>query len=390
MRELALGLTLIGYVLLMRTNPVRASLGDGWRCIRRYPVIWRTLAWLAFANALFLFAARLVAHWHGEPQLVWMRPGWNDPGAWLAGTPDSLWWMPASTIRELMVSSVLPALETVAGLFNNVVTTFPLAVLAAVGLILNHRRGLAQLWKVLRRRFGVWALLLLLCVLVCAAATIAKAVLYFRPAWVPEPWWLQWGPATAAVAALFEYLFGVAVQAYLLLHAYAWVRGLSFQKDAMREVALRRFGAAAKWAGLVLLAQALFIELPLVLAFARQWPARPEAMSDWLSGARAILSGTLVLCASMQAWLTLHGETLGRAWRAHWRMLGRHAWSVGWFLIIAAVHCFALQFLRAIILQGLGEDTAPGVLWTLMWPLVFGLVAGWLLAAWVCLFKRSE
>jgi len=60
------------------------------------------------------------------------------------------------------------------------------------------------------------------------------------------------------------------------------------------------------------------------------------------------------------------------------------------FLIIAAVHCFALQFLRAAVLQGLGEDTAPGILWTLLWPIPLGLVAGWLLSAWVCLFKRSE
>ena len=71
-------------------------------------------------------------------------------------------------------------------------------------------------------------------------------------------------------------------------------------------------------------------------------------------------------------------------------MLRHHAWHLSWFLIIAGTHCYALHFLRALVLQGLGEDTAPGVLWTLIWPLVFGLVAGWLLASWVCLFKRSE
>jgi hypothetical protein len=390
MRELALGLLLIGYFLLMRFNPIRASLGDGWRCIRRYPVIWRTLALLAFANAAFLAAAQLNAHARGEAQLVWMRAGWNDPAVWLHGAPESLWWLPAAEVRTGLIASILPALETVAGLFNNVVTTFPVAVLAAVGLILNRRRSLAQLFTVLRRRFGIASWLLLLAILVCAIATIGKAILYFRPAWVPIMWIAQWGPAVAALAALFEYIFGVGVQAYLILHAYAWVRGLSFERAAMREVAIRRLGAAAKWAGLVLLAQVLLIELPLVLSFARGWPAPPDAMDGWLRNARMSLAIALLLFASMQAWLTLHGETLGRAWSAHWRMLRDHAWSIAWFLIIAALHCFVLQFLRIVVLQGLGEETAPGVLWTLIWPLLLGVVAGWLLAAWVCLFKRCE
>jgi hypothetical protein len=40
----AFALALAGYVLLMLSNPLRESFRDGWRCIRRYPVIWK--AWL--------------------------------------------------------------------------------------------------------------------------------------------------------------------------------------------------------------------------------------------------------------------------------------------------------------------------------------------------------
>jgi hypothetical protein len=54
------------------------------------------------------------------------------------------------------------------------------------------------------------------------------------------------------------------------------------------------------------------------------------------------------------------------------------------------VHCFTLQFLRTAVLQGVGEETFLGVMWTLFWPWIFGVVAGWLLASWVCLFKRCE
>ena len=45
-----------GYLLLMLTNPVRASLRDGFRCIRRYSALWVTLGIFGFAGALFQFA----------------------------------------------------------------------------------------------------------------------------------------------------------------------------------------------------------------------------------------------------------------------------------------------------------------------------------------------
>ena len=40
---LALALAIAGYVLLMLTNPVRASLRDGWRCVRR--LSWAAARW---------------------------------------------------------------------------------------------------------------------------------------------------------------------------------------------------------------------------------------------------------------------------------------------------------------------------------------------------------
>ena len=49
-----------GYLLVMVASPVRASLLNGWRCVRRYPVIWRMLGLLGFAHALFHLAVRLV------------------------------------------------------------------------------------------------------------------------------------------------------------------------------------------------------------------------------------------------------------------------------------------------------------------------------------------
>ena len=120
---LALALAIAGYVLLMLTNPVRASLRDGWRCVRRYPVLWQRLAWLGCANALFLLAVNLSFQMRGVAVLTWGRTAWHDHALWLSGSPDSLWWLPPSAIRAGLAESWLPALESIAGLFNNAVTT---------------------------------------------------------------------------------------------------------------------------------------------------------------------------------------------------------------------------------------------------------------------------
>jgi hypothetical protein len=394
MSPLAPSLLAGGYLLVMLASPVRSSMLDGWRCVRRYPAIWRLLGLLGFAHALFHLAVRLVLHFHLVPELTWGRAGWHDPSLWWSGTPDSLWWLPPSAIREALRESAMPAFETLAGIFNNAITTFPLAIVAAAGLFVNRKGSATLLRNALRQRFGVWAWLLLAAAYVGAIAVLAKAALYFMLPVFANPVWFQWAPVIGWVAAIFEYLFGVAIQIYLILHAYAWVRGLTFETNAMRDVAIRRLGAASKWAGLVIIASSIFIELPLVLknfpSFARIFPDSGESVEFRSRIARIAISSALLCAATMQAWLVLHGETLRRAWRAHWRFLRRHGWEFLWLLVVAGIHLFAVQVLRATVLRGFGENTAPGLAWTLLWPWIAGIVTGWCLASWVCLFKRCE
>ena len=394
MSYLAPTLLVSGYAAVMLANPARASLLDGWRCVCRYPVIWRLLALLGFSNALFQLVVRLVLHFKFAPELSWGRAGWNDPALWLGGSPDSIWWLPPPAFREVLRESILPSMESLAGLFNNAVTTFPLAVFAALGLFTDHLRYATLLREALRRRFGAAAWLLLAVVYVGAAAVLVKAVLYFVSFGFSNPAWFQWAPVIVSVAAAFEYLFGIAIQIYLIMHAYAWVRRLTFEPDALREVAVRRLGASLKWAAIVVAASSLFIELPLVLknfpAFAAIFPDARETFEFRATIARIGLAIVLLSCASMQAWLTFHGETLASAWRAHGQLLRAHAWEFIWFLVIAGVHLFAVHVLRGSLLRGLGQSTALGLAWTLVWPWIAGLVAGWCLASWICLFKRCE
>src|SRR5919198_2538378 len=46
---------LVGYLLVMLANPVRAALRDGFRCLARYERIWLTFALLGFAYFVFQF-----------------------------------------------------------------------------------------------------------------------------------------------------------------------------------------------------------------------------------------------------------------------------------------------------------------------------------------------
>jgi preprotein translocase subunit SecF len=54
------------------------------------------------------------------------------------------------------------------------------------------------------------------------------------------------------------------------------------------------------------------------------------------------------------------------------------------------LHFFLFQTAQALVLRGFGEETAAGIAWGLVVPWLRGILAAWLLAAWVCLFKRCD
>lgn len=301
--------------------------------------------------------------------------------------------MPADGVAQSIQNAWLPALESVAGLFNNAVTTFPIAVFAAVGFLLNRHRHFSILRGALRRRFGLWHWPMIAGFAICAAAVFFKAAFYLSPPEAPDENWFRRAPIIGLAAWLWEYLFGLAVQVYLILHAYAWVRGITFDRDAMEDVSIRRFASGTKWAAVVMVIGVVLIELPLILTNYPQWqglfPNDPQRSESRLTAARIFIAIVLIAFSSMQAWLALHGETLGRAFSAHWSFLKNNAAAVMWFVLIAAVHFWILSFGRAVMVTGFGENTALGVIWTLVWPWISGAVSGWLLASWVCLFKKA-
>jgi hypothetical protein len=92
----------------------------------------------------------------------------------------------------------------------------------------------------------------------------------------------------------------------------------------------------------------------------------------------------------MQITLTFHSECLREALRDHRAFLRRHWSSLAWFFVIAAFHFYLMHALTRTVARGLGEDTALGAAWSLVVPWLIGAVGAWLLASWVCLFKRCD
>ena len=135
---------LAGYALMMWTNPVRTALRDAWRAVLRYPALALAPGALGFAHAAFDLAMRgylyTVLPEDTRPVFVWVREAWHDPQLWLTGSPESLWWLSHGDFVQAVLGSMLPAFESVAGLFNCVVITFPFSAIAALLLFANWQR----------------------------------------------------------------------------------------------------------------------------------------------------------------------------------------------------------------------------------------------------------
>lgn len=392
------------YLLLMFGNPVRASLRDGFRTIRRYPSLWVTLGLLGFFYQLFKLAERLYFHFAllpGErPEFVWMREAWRDPNLRLAGSPESIWWLPHADLLASVRAAVPLSVEGVAGIFNNAVITFPVAALAAVLLLVNWQGHHVVLNRALRKRFGHSGWLVHSGIVLCALAALAKPLLYVAPqlfGMADHPAaayaWFQWGPVIEWLAFLFEYLFGVFIQLYLILLAYAWVRGLEITRQHLVDFALRRCSYVMKWAAIVMLISSVLINAPLILKnfelFAPVLPGE-SVLNQWHDRARLGLSLFLLLTATMQITLTFHSESWRKALRDHLHFISRCWWPFFWFLAVALVHLFALHLVGIAVSCGLGEGTALWVAWKLSYPWLTGILTAWLLASWVCVFHSCE
>src|SRR5215471_10158141 len=115
---------LSGYVIVLLFNPVRLALRDGFRCLLRYKRVWLTFVLLGFAYFIFQFSTFTPIQSLSDldlSQIVSVQ-SWRWP-----------------RFVEIWQEAPLPALEGVAGIFDNATTTYPLSDVAAVMMLMNWR-----------------------------------------------------------------------------------------------------------------------------------------------------------------------------------------------------------------------------------------------------------
>jgi hypothetical protein len=281
-------------------------------------------------------------------------------------------------------------LEGVAGIFDSATTTYPLSAIAAV-LILTNWRGLhGALVYALHKRFRIGGYVIYLILLLSASAALIKPIVYWAlPLWgglLPAAELLQVSASIDAFAFIFEYLFGVYIQVYLIAVCFAWIRGLSFEEGELFRFAMRRFSYVLEWAGIVVLVSTLIVRLPLLLAYFMNIPD----VLDYLPVERVVMCGLIIAFSAVQISLALHNETLREAIRAHREFIKNNLCRFAWFLLICGIHFFILTVADAIMRGAIADRAVAMIVWKTLFVFVRGLVTGWLLASWVCLFRRGE
>ncbi len=381
---LLLAVAIAGYVALLAGNPIRGSLRDGFRCLRRYPALWTTLAVFGFCYAAFQIGLRLLelrVLLEGErPVLQWAHA----------------WFFPHVFQVETAKAAILPAFENVAGIFDNGVTTFPFSAVAALLLLVNWQGHHGVLNRALRRRYGSWGWLIYGGISIAAVAALVKPFLLYAGLptlgqYLPGAALLQVLTPIDWLSFLFEYLFGVCIQVYLILLVYVWVRGVNFTYGHLLDFAIRRFSSVMKWAAVVMGLSTVLIYFPRIFATFTPfsgWAIGVDSYVDHV--ARPLLAAFLLFFSTMQITLTFHSESLREALRDHFRFLRKNAAAVVWFLIIGLVHFYGFNFLDRALTRGLGDGSALGLLWQITSPLIGAFIAGWLLASWVCVYKRAD
>lgn len=363
---LTAGLAVLVIVAWSAHPSVRWALLDGSRCLARFPLLWRTPVRFALAYGIFQWIAAAMLAWRsGEWSPAWVI------GEFPIGVPglDEMDWTPTHLIA---------ALGHTAALGNDAVVPFPLSSVIIVWTILFSRQLVVQLFRTARRGFPRAWLAVVLVLISSACAALLKPVIYL---FLPE--WIAWAPMDGshailaaiivnASALVFEVFVGSYVTVFLMMTAFAWIRGIDADRMRLHILTARRMRYVMKWTLLTAALAVMLITAPGMLGFEQ-------------TGIAAYL-GILILFFPMQANLAFHNGSLRSAMRSSISLMIKKraviiflAGACGGFLLLAGAQSYLLTMVAGDS-QELGVDFLFGVL--------NAALSGWLLASWVCLFRR--
>src|SRR5262245_45047847 len=372
-----MGLALLAACVVALCVPsVRDSYANGWRCLLRHASLWKLPGGFALAYGLFQLLDFLLLHWRigRVPELAPV----------IARMPLDY--------RQIALDSILPAAELLAGALNCLVATFPVSVLCGLLFLANYRGLTGELGYALLRRYRIWGWVWLGLLAVCALASLLKPltiltlpelarILSFRELLVVSS-------IVNGLSFAFEYLLGTCLQVYLLLIAFGWVRGLHFRRARVLQFAVRRMGFVLKWALVIVVATLALIHLPL---FVEAWltgdPIGWQTVVLVEMVSRPTLAAIMLLLATVQIRLVLHNDSLRGALAAHGRFLRMHGLSCLVFLLAGFSVLFSLQILRLGGAAWFGAVIFKQV-WSIALEIGGAISGGWILASWVCFYKR--
>jgi hypothetical protein len=291
----------------------------------------------------------------------------------------------------------LPALEMLAGLFNQAVVSYPTSALAAFLFLINWRGYQMQLLRVAKDRLSRWWLGIYVGLVLCALAALCKPIFSLSIYWLNQYFdgflLLRVGAIIDWLSFQFEYLFGLVIQILLVVLTFIWIRGLNSEPGRVFEFALKRVVFAAKWTGVVLLASLLLIHLPLLISYL--WITQQidftNAVIHYIDQtARPLIAVALILFCSIQINLTLHNETLREAVHEHAQLARRYWFRMVSFLVVAGLHLFVLIWLNDLIVEAFPKYSVPNLFFSALFTLGRAFLAAWFLASWVCLYRASQ
>jgi hypothetical protein len=291
----------------------------------------------------------------------------------------------------------LPALESVAGLFNQAVVSYPTSAVAALLFLTNWRGYQIRFLRAAKRRLRRWWLSVYVGLVLCAFAALCKPFFSLSIYWLNQYYdgilLLRVGALIDWLSFQFEYLFGLQIQIFLVLLTLVWIRGLNSEPARIFEFAMKRAVYAAKWAGVVLLATFLLIHLPLLISYLwiKQQTDFTNAVIQYVEQtARPLIAVALILFCSVQITLILHNETLREAVHEHIQLARRNWFRIISFLFVAGLHLFAISWLDEFIVGAYPLYSVPNILLGASFTLGRAILVAWFLASWVCLYRASQ
>lgn len=355
---------------------LRIAFKNGWRVLGRYGDAWKLPFAFGLAYGVFLVGQ------HGL--LLYRLQTWDAANLW-----DHQWAAPADPWYAFRVAW-LPAFENATSIYGCLVVTFPLSCIFGLLLLANFQNCRRELSDALRKRTGSYGPPILF---LCAAAAILKPAVYLGlpelSHYLPLTLLMIGAGALNLLSALFEFLLGVYIQVFLLLTAFAWIKGMDVSRRKLLHFALRRFAFVAKWAFLLLAINLVFLQLPLLgINLLDQSDGQGHQFFDLAYRLASLLLGLLMLSfATVQVGLALHNESLGKAISDHLFWMRYHGWKFAGFFLASFCLLLATGEFFAWALGGFTNvDALLPITLRVLQPAVTALLSGWILAAWVVFY----